>query len=286
MIRINNSMIKIFQNLQLIWAKNDLVTRANALAFGLLISFIPLLLLTVLSFTSLIQHLPSFISINEKDFLQLLHSQLSNILPIPSEDLARTIKFIKQQWGKKSHHKLLSLSFIIIILYASQAMWLILKSFEMQHLSVTKDSRPYIFRRILSLYFTMFLLIMGGAIMITILGVNIFLPKSFVILGFSLILGAKWILLALLLYLSMCVVYKFGNLEKIPFFSAGAIFSTMSIGLISFALTPLLKKYSTYHLVYGPVTAILLVSIWFQISSFAIFIGQDLNIAIKMLRKK
>ncbi len=279
-------MVKILKTLQLIWAKNDLVTRANALAFGLLISFIPLLLLTVLSFSAFAPHLPSFISVSEKDFLQLLHGQLSNILPIPSEDLANTIKFLKNQWGAKNHGKLLSLSFLVIILYASQAMWLILKSFEMQHFSTSKDSRPYFFRRILSLYFTMFLLIMGGAIMLTILGMNIILPKSFLIMGFSLWLGAKSIMLSLLLYLTLCVVYKFGNIEKIPFFSSGALFATISIGLISMALTPLLKKYSTYHLVYGPVTAILLVSIWFQISSFAIFIGQDLNIAIKMIRLK
>ncbi len=279
-------MVKILKTLQLIWAKNDLVTRANALAFGLLISFIPLLLLTVLSFSAFAPHLPSFISVSEKDFLQLLHGQLSNILPIPSEDLANTIKFLKNQWGAKNHGKLLSLSFLVIILYASQAMWLILKSFEMQHFSTSKDSRPYFFRRILFLYFTMFLLIMGGAIMLTILGMNIILPKSFLIMGFSLWLGAKSIMLSLLLYLTLCVVYKFGNIEKIPFFSSGALFATISIGLISMALTPLLKKYSTYHLVYGPVTAILLVSIWFQISSFAIFIGQDLNIAIKMIRLK
>lgn len=279
-------MYKIFHNLQLIWAKNDLVTRSNALAFGLIISFIPLLLLTVLGFSTFAPHLPSFISISEKDFLQLLHAQLSNILPIPSEDLTVTIQFLKKQWIQKIHSKFLSFSFAISILYATQAMWLILKSFEMQHLSTSKDSRPYIVRRILSLYFTLFLLIMGGAIMITTVGINIFLPKSFLIFGFSFWLGAKWILLSSLLYLTLCVVYKYGNIEKIPFFSLGAIFATVSIGLISLALTPLLKKYSTYHLVYGPVTVILLVSIWFQISSFAIFIGQDLNIAIKMIRKK
>jgi YihY family inner membrane protein len=278
-------MIQIAKNLQSIWIKNDLVTRSNALAFGLLISFIPLLLLTVLSFTTLLPHLPNFINITEKDFLQLLHAQLSNVLPIPSDDLARTIKFLKQHWGKKSYNNLLSVSFVVIVLYASQAMWLILKSFEMQQIANAKDTRPYIFRRILSLYFTLFLLTMGGAILLTILGINIFLPKTFQIMGFSLFIGAKWFLLAILLYLALCVIYKFGNIEKIPFFSSGALLATLSIGLISVALTPLLKKYSTYHLVYGPVTVILLVALWFQISSFAIFIGQDLNIAIKMLQK-
>lgn len=280
-------MVKLIKTLQAIWSQNDLVTRANALAFGLLISFIPLLLLTVLSFSTLAPHLPNFVSISEQDFMQLLHNQLSNILPIPSEDLANTLKFLKQHWGKKSYNNILSISFIIIILYASQAMWLILKSFEMQQLTTSKkDSRPYVFRRILSLYFTLFLLIVGGAVMFTILGINIFLPKSISILGFSIWLGAKWFLLAALLYFALCVIYKFGNIEKIPFFSLGALLATICIALISLALTPLLKKYSTYHLVYGPVTAILLVSIWFQISSFAIFIGQDLNIAIKMLKRR
>lgn len=279
-------MIKLFKTLQTIWSRNDLVTRANALAFGLLISFIPLLLLTVVSFSAIVPHLPSFITITEKDFLQLLHAQLSNILPIPSEDLARTIKFLKLHWGKKSYNNFLSISFVVIVLYASQAMWLILKSFEMQQFSSAKDSRPYIFRRILSLYFTLFLLTMGGAILMTILGINIFLPKTFVIMGLSILIGAKWFILALILYLTLCVIYKFGNIEKIPFFSTGAFIATLSIGLISVALTPLLKKYSTYHLVYGPVTVILLVALWFQISSFAIFIGQDLNIAIKMLKKR
>ena len=156
----------------------------------------------------------------------------------------------------------------------------------MQQFSSAKDSRPYIFRRILSLYFTLFLLTMGGAILMTILGINIFLPKTFVIMGLSILIGAKWFILAFILYLTLCVIYKFGNIEKIPFFSTGAFIATLSIGLISVALTPLLKKYSTYHLVYGPVTVILLVALWFQISSFAIFIGQDLNIAIKMLKKR
>jgi uncharacterized BrkB/YihY/UPF0761 family membrane protein len=278
-------MFTIIKNLQTIWSKNDLVTRSNALAFGLLISFIPLLLLTIISFSALVPYLPDFINITERDFLKILHSQLSSILPIPSDELANTLKFLKHHWGKKSYSNLLSLSFVVIILYATQAMWLILKSFEMQQLSLARDTRPYIFRRILSLYFTLFLLTMGGAILLTILGINIFFPKTIQFMGFSIWIGAKWFILALLLYLTLCVVYKFGNIEKIPFFSLGAFVATLSIGLISIALTPLLKKYSTYHLVYGPVTVILLVALWFQISSFALFIGQDLNIATKMLKK-
>ena len=188
-------VIKLLKTLQIIWSKNDLVTRSNALAFGLLISFIPLLLLTVVGFTTLLPHLPDFINITEKDFLHILHSQLSNLLPIPSEDLAKTITFIKSHWAKKSYNHLLSVSFVVIILYASQAMWLLLKSFEMQQLSLAKDSRPYILRRILSLYFTLFLLTMGGAIVLTLLGINILLPKSFQILGFNLWVGTKWLVL-------------------------------------------------------------------------------------------
>lgn len=278
-------MGNLVSTLQKIWIKHDLVTRSNALAFGLLISFLPLLILTVITFTTLLPVLSPRLGVTEKDFLTILHTQLSHVLPIPSDDLANALKFFKEQWSKKSHKNILSISFLVIILYASQAMWLLLKNFEIQHLSPYNDLRPYIFRRVLSLYFTLFILIFAVAILLTVFGMNLLLPKTIVLFGLSISVYIKWFILGLLLYLSLCVIYKFGNLEKLPFFSLGAFFATISIGLISVALTPLLKKYSTYHLIYGPVTAILLVAVWFQISSFALFIGQDINIAIKMIRK-
>ena len=94
----------------------------------------------------------------------------------------------------------------------------------------------------------------------------------------------KWFMLFFLLYLFLAALFYFApyNKKYFKFFSTGALFSTILIVILLYALNYYFSHFSTYNLVYGSMGALLLIMLWLYWSCMAILIGFDLNVSISI----
>ena len=98
------------------------------------------------------------------------------------------------------------------------------------------------------------------------------------------ILITKWLMLFVLLYLFLAALFYFAPYKKkyFKFFSTGALFSTILLIILLYALNYYFSHFSTYNLVYGSMGALLLIMLWIYWSCMAILIGFDLNVSISI----
>ena len=94
----------------------------------------------------------------------------------------------------------------------------------------------------------------------------------------------KWFMLFMLLYLFLAALFYFApyNKKHFKFFSTGALFSTILLVILLYALNYYFSNFSAYNLVYGSIGALLLIMLWLYWSCMAILIGFDLNVSISI----
>jgi len=145
---------------------------------------------------------------------------------------------------------------------------------------------------------SLILLIVIGVIII--LGIGIFIGTSYAInyinntievppaiYSFS-IAALKWILLAVLAYISISSLFYVAPLNKknFKFFSAGSTFSTVMLIILLYALNFYFYYFPTYNLIYGSIGALFAILLWIYWSSTIILIGFDLNVSIYVAKQK
>jgi len=145
---------------------------------------------------------------------------------------------------------------------------------------------------------SMILLIVIGVLII--LGIGIFIGASYTlnyinnnvevppaIYSFS-IAAIKWILLAVLAYISISSLFYVAPLNKknFKFFSAGSTFSTVMLIILLYALNYYFYYFPTYNLIYGSIGALFAILLWIYWSSTIILIGFDLNVSIYVAKQK
>jgi len=98
----------------------------------------------------------------------------------------------------------------------------------------------------------------------------------------------KWAMLFVLLYLFLSALFYYApyNKKNFIFFSTGALFSTILLVILLYALNFYFSHFSTYNLVYGSIGALLLIMLWLYWSCMAILIGFDLNVSISIAKTK
>jgi len=94
----------------------------------------------------------------------------------------------------------------------------------------------------------------------------------------------KWLILFILLYLFLAALFYFApyNKKYFKFFSTGALFSSILLVILLYALNYYFSNFSAYNLVYGSMGALLLIMLWLYWSCMAILIGFDLNVSISI----
>jgi len=102
------------------------------------------------------------------------------------------------------------------------------------------------------------------------------------------IASIKWLMLFILLYLFLAALFYFAPYKKkhFKFFSTGALFSTILLVILLYALNFYFSNFSTYNLVYGSIGALLLIMLWLYWSCMAILIGFDLNVSISIAKNQ
>jgi len=94
---------------------------------------------------------------------------------------------------------------------------------------------------------------------------------------------SRWIIVFALFYFAISFLYYFGPAKRKSwnFFSAGSSVATLMIILSSVAFSIYVTHFSRYNAIYGSIGTIVIIMLYFQLNSFILLLGFELNASIR-----
>jgi len=163
----------------------------------------------------------------------------------------------------------------------------------MEALNVAYDEEEG--RGFISFYATAIILTLGGILgVIVAIGLVVALPAVLGVLGPGSVVEiivsmVRWPILAALAIVGFAVLYRYGPSREQPrwrWVSAGAV-TAVVLWVIGSALFSLyVTKFGNYNETYGAAGAVVILLMWFLLSSYAILIGAEINAEMERQTKK
>ena len=132
--------------------------------------------------------------------------------------------------------------------------------------------------------FTICMIVMAAELVVEMLQVYIVIPQS---IG-ALLRLLKFVLLPAYIFFMLSGFYYLVPSGRYPFTQAfpGAVFAGLGITLITTAFSYYVSNFSNYSLVYGSLTAVMVLMVWLQLVATMLIMGGELNdILIDMKRE-
>ncbi len=266
--------------LKFVWKeilRDDIVTRANSMAYSFFLSIFPGMLVML----SLLPYFPieNMVTAFQRNYVDLLPGEMATYI--------NTIIVEMTAEGKEG---LLSVGLLLAIIFASNGVSTMLKGFHKSYES-TYHPENLFQRQWRALYLTGLL----GVLLLSSL-VGIVVGKSLLIswlTGSDLALKddkifsyIRWVLVFVFYYIGIGIIYRFGPAmkQKLKIFSAGATMATVLSVISSIGFSLYVENFFRYNTIYGSIGALILILVWLQINSFIILIGYELNASIAVNR--
>lgn len=258
--------------------KDDIVTRANSMAFSFFLALFP----TLIFLFTLIPLMPF-----SANYLAIFEEAITGVLPQNAENyllnMMRDIMSIPRGG-------LLSVGFILATIFASNGMNALLRGFNKSY-EISYFSRNYIRNRLVALKLTGLVIILFIASIILIIGSRQIFHFLFDLmnageygrLGLKLL---RWMIVVLLFYAAISVIYRYGPAlkRKFRFITPGATMATLFSILTSLAFAYFVNNFATYNKLYGSIGALIVIMLWLQINCFILLAGYELNASIAVNR--
>jgi membrane protein len=256
---------------------SNLFERAAAISFNVFMAIPP----TLIFVFTLIPYLP----ISDR-FINELFELIRDI--IPGEKNNTVIIGFLNDFLERPRNELLSFGLLFAILFSSNAMMGILRSFDKNYIGFTKPSglkkRRLALKLTLVFFSLIFLcilfLIAQGAVLEWLGMKNSWLR--------SLIHNVRWVIILLLLFYSISFIYRFGPsvVVRWPFITPGSVFATTLMILVSLLVSYWVNNFGNYNKLYGSISAIFILMVFIYINAMAIIIGFELNVTIATLKSE
>ncbi|MFT6844688.1 MAG: membrane protein [Flavobacteriales bacterium] len=258
--------------------EGDINTRASAVAFKLLLAFMPF---AIMLFT-LIPYLP-------------IDNLEQRIITLASEGMPASVFELFEgtltELISRKYTTFLSLSFLLGIYYASNTINALFDGFSASfHLTRKRNiwkQRAYSIILILTLPIflaTAFAVLTFSNVFFDFLSENEWLSGDF---SFGLLYLLKWIVVLLSLTIAITTLYNVGNTERYKWrvITAGGSFATVMLIVVSQGFAFYVSNFGQFNKLYGSLGAILVTLIWVQLISLIILLGFELNAGISKARK-
>lgn len=272
---------KVFQFTKLLIMrilKNDIPGTSAQMSYYLVMAFFPFIifLITMLSYSNLFEYsLPDF---------------LGRILP---EDSAGFLINIINELLSARSGSLLSVSMLSTIFFASKGINAIISGVNRSFLVTEnrgffkKTAISFIFTILfaLSINFLFIFIIMGQVItqaLISILGITDFQTQLWDLIRVGITLGFIFLVISF-------VFIFFPNIKpRLKFRDVvwGSLFSTIFWLISSFLFAFYVNNFSSYTLIYGSITGIIVFLLWLFISSIILLTGAEINALLKTMDKR
>lgn len=257
---------------------HDMMLRANAVAFSIILSTFPALIVLI----TLIPYMP----VGDIDLV--LKSTLEEFLPSQS---MTAIMEIVQDLVNNPRGSLLSLGILLTLFFASSGMLDLMRGFEKSGHKQTFISRSYFIERWLALKMVFFVVILLSTSTLFIVAGNQIILFFFKLLELDQLTKLalsllRWVLSFILLYALIGILYRYGPAlkRKWSIFSPGALLSAILCIIVSFLFSLFVDNFGRYNEIYGSIGAFIVIMIWLQANSFIILVGFELNASISINR--
>jgi len=256
---------------------SSLFERASAISFNVFMAIPP----TLIFVFTLIPYLPI-----SDQFINELFALIRDIIPGEKSNTA-IIGFLTD-FLSRPRNELLSFGLLFAILFSSNAMMGILRSFDNDYKGFVKRSGLKKRRTALKLTLVFFififfciLLLVAQSAVLEWLGVKNVVLRS-------VIHNVRWVVIVLLVFYSISFIYRFGTsvVVKWPFITPGSVFATTLMIFVSLLVSYWVNNFSNYNKLYGSISAIFILMAFIYINAMAILIGFELNVTIATLKSE
>lgn len=265
-----NAKIKsLLKNSFNIYNKNDISIISTQLAFNLLFSFFPFLIVLV--------SLLGYSTVSQDKLMDLLR----NFLPMEAVNLSK--KMIVEVIQTKKI-PLISFSMLAMLWSASNGVASIIMSLNRAY--NIKEERSFLKLQATTFAFTI-VLIMSVLIALILIVFGEIEGKVYIdMLGYSkeaemIIDITRYVLCNILMFFMFSLLYKFAPAKKILFshIFPGAIFSTLALIALSQGFSYYVSNLGNYSFVYGSLGSVIVFMTWLLLISNIILIGGEINAA-------
>ncbi len=250
--------------------------RAAAISFRLLVAVFPviILLLSILPYTPL----------RAEDVIDVLR------IFFPGETVTLFEQTV-QDLLDKTQGTLLSITFILTLIYASSSINAILTGFNASYLIENKGNTWYSSLVSILLLVVLVLLLGFSVLLIGFSGQAISWLYSEGLLPGEIILWlniVRWLLSLLLVYFSVSILYHFGNpdTDKWRTLTPGASMATILIVIISIAFSWIITYLDSYNKLYGSIGTFLALLVWVNANSSVLLLGFEFNASVHKARNQ
>ncbi len=252
-------------------------TRAGSIAFSFFLAMFPFLLfiLNLIPFVWFID-----------DFQMRLLDYLDQFLPPQTHDLFAQVFF---DIANTPRTGLLSFVFILSIFLMANGVNSIFTGFEYSY--HTEKNRTVIHQYIVALGVALIIaFLLLTAIILTIY--LTYIIESLTAVGFvpNNVIWAemgRYAIFVLTIYNAVAILYYFGTKEgrESNYFSAGALFTTILILLLTYFFAVYIKNFGSYNKLYGSIGALVISMVYTWLNAIILLLGFELNGAINKLKK-
>lgn len=257
--------------------EDRVVATGAQLTFSLILSIFPFIIvfLNILTYTPLVR-------------LEVLN-ELIFYLPIETQKI---ITDFTLEIAKTSSQGLLSIAAILGLWTASSGIQAVIRAINMAY--DFKEKRSFVRLRIMSLIFTLGLMVLITLVFLTLVFGDLVTDKIFAIIDSEFLMNL-WGYLRLsipILYMILifALLYKFSPCKnkkyRISIISVlpGAIFTSLGWLGISKLFSYYVNNFGRYAITYGSLVGIILLLIWLYISSIIIVLGGEINATLEYFK--
>lgn len=257
--------------------KTSLTERAAGISFNIVMAIPP----TLVFIFTLIPFLPI-----SKQFINQMFALIRDVVP-GEKNNAAIITFLRD-FLNKPRNGLLSFGLLLAILFSSNAMMGVLRSFDKNYPGFNK--RKMLGKRKVALQLTLI------CFFLVFLCILLLVAQSAVLkwLGIrgagvrSILENVRWLLIILLTFYIVSHIYRHGPAvaKKWPLITPGSMFATTLMIIATALVTYYVNHFSNYNKLYGSIGAIFILMSLIYANSLALLMGFELNVTLTQLQQK
>ncbi|EAE1966993.1 YihY/virulence factor BrkB family protein [Listeria monocytogenes] len=271
-----NGIVQIGQTVSARVGRNDVSGNAAQLAYYMLFSIFPMLLIaaTLLAYLHI-----------DKDSV---FNMIKEFAPDQIMDfLEENLNYLLTQ----KNGGLLSIGIIATLWSASNGMNAVMKSLNKAY-GVT-NKRNYVVQRLLSMFFTLAMLATVGATLLLLvfgqqIGMFLINHLNFSEDFLSFWNNLRWTVTLIVIFVVFTFLYWVAPNRRSTLISVlpGALFSTIGWTVASLGFAYYVNNFGNYSATYGSIGVIIILMLWFYLTGIILMIGGELNATLAIRKKK
>ncbi len=255
--------------------KTNLAERASGISFNIFMAIPP----TLIFIFTLIPYLPI-----SQEFINQLFTLIRDIMP-GEKNNSVIIEFLRD-FLDKPRNELLSFGLLLAILFSSNAMLGILRTFEKDYPGFNR--RKMLHKRRIAVQLTLIAYVLVFACMLLLIAQSHVLKWLGVESEFwrNAINDSRWLVIVLLTFFIVSFIYRQGAplRKKWKLLTPGAIFATFLMVIATVIFSYYVNNFSNYNKLYGSISAVFILMSLIWANSLAILLGFELNVTLTNLQ--